>query len=894
MIEHGSAVNLVGGLHDLVYRHLGSRANVALVASPVFDASVQQIFAALCLGHTLCLVPDELRRDGAAMVRWLHDEQIHVCDCTPTLLGLMTRGGLAAQCGDTLRHVLVGGEPLPTDLVRELRATARGRRIAISNVYGPTECTVDVTAYTINESSTLPATPIVPIGRALRQCEIYVVADDGTPVVQGQPGELVLGGRCVGRGYVNDPDLTAQRFQPLAALGPGRTYRTGDLCQVNAQGDLEFLGRNDDQVKVLGHRIELGEVEHHLRAHPDIGAISVQARLTSRGYRELVAYVVSPPALTLSEIRAFAASRMPAYMIPAYFVPLEVLPLNTSGKIDRQALPDPETAASLPTGAEFRAAETPAERALRDVWMATLRLDEAGVHDNYFASGGDSIKALQLASRLRDVGWRVEIRDIFRYPTIEQLARHVLPIGAQPSEAGVNDEGESPLGATQRFFFDTYGPSAQYNQAVLLRARRTIRLDHLRDACAALLRAHGMLRARFVASASGWTQDIRPSGEAAPVVEYVDLRHRSSATADMLADAAAVQQRFALDRAPLWSVVLYDLGDGQRLLLTAHHLIIDGVSWRIVLEDLERALDALDAGRPASMPSATTPYGQWAAAQHEAARDGLEAERAIWLIGAAIPDAAVLPVEAPSRQADRRDVRRTLSPDLTRALVADANRAYATRVDELLVTGLALAWAEWSGEAACDLTLEGHGREPLGRPLDVSRTVGWFTSFYPVRVSMSADHDLGHAIKHVKETLRRIPNKGAGYGPLKYLSVPSAGVAPLPPLAFNYLGQFDATTGGWFEAAPERLGATASPDLPLPWPIDITAVVVDGGMEIVTAYSARRFEAPAVERLADAMVRALERIVAHAAGRGTIELTASDFDYAGITEESLDALLNTL
>ena len=499
--------------------------NVALVASAVFDASVQQIFPALLYGHTLHLIDEELKRDGDRLCERLRDWRVGVCDCTPSLLGIMLRGGLAERCGGTLRHLLVGGEPLASSLIRELYASSSAASIIVTNVYGPTECCVDDVALTIRSEEWLGRLArldgvTMPIGRPMRNCHVVIVDRHDSAVAEGVPGELLIAGVCVGRGYVNDPDLTRERFASLPALGLSRCYRTGDLCRLNADGLIEFLGRTDDQVKILGHRIELGEVESHLRAHPSVRDITVQARLTSKGYRELAAYVVASEPVSVTELRTFAAARMPAYMIPAYFVPLDALPLNSSGKVARTALPDPESAAQLPSGTPFQEARTEAERALLDVWTRTLKLATAGVRDNYFASGGDSIKALQLAARLRDVGWRVEVRDIFQYPTIEQLASHLKM--SRPSPAGdahasdMSDAGSAPLSAIQRFFFQAYGASPQFNQALLLRPLRPLTIDRLRSALSLLTEHHGMLRSRFVQKPGEWVQEtLTPDAVAA-------------------------------------------------------------------------------------------------------------------------------------------------------------------------------------------------------------------------------------------------------------------------------------------------------------------------------------------------------------------------------------------
>ncbi len=886
MIEHRSVVNLVHGLRDAVYRELapdGAPLRIALVASPVFDASVQQIFAALLYGHTLCIVDPALKRDAAALCAQLHEWRIDCSDCTPSLLGLMLHGGLIERCGETLHHLLVGGEPLPADLIRALHATERGRNIAVTNVYGPTECCVDVVAQRI-DGTEVPNAPVIPIGRALRNCFASIVDRDGRPVPAGIPGELMIAGLCVGRGYVNDPVLTSERFVELPALGVARAYRTGDLCRASAGGVIEFLGRNDEQVKILGHRIELGEVEHHLRAHPAIADVSVQARATVNGYRELVAYLVLTRALTAEELRTFASARLPAYMVPAYFVPLATLPLNASGKVARQALPDPATVPGLASGVAYAQASTPAERILAEIWCRTLRLERAGIADNYFASGGDSIKALQLAARLREAGWIMQIRDLFLYPTIAQLAPHLRP-SAGPAAGAVDgaDVGIAPLSATQRFFFTTYGPSAHFNQAILLRPRRPVTLGALRAACATLAARHGMLRARFVQRDGAWQQEVLAAAAVEPLVLALDLRAAPDADDELQAHAAQMQRGFALERAPLWSAVLYDLPEGQRLLLSAHHLIVDGVSWRVLVEDLERTLSAQ------ALPPSSAPYAAWVDRQHRYATAGLAAEHVYWPSPKYLPAAT----DGGDRYADRRDVRVALSAGVTRALLTGAHKAYATEINDLLIAAVVAAWRAWTGEMRCALTLEGHGREPLGDELDIARTVGWFTSVFPVAFELPPHTGVGATIKHVKETLRGIPNRGAGYGILRFLAEPRVELAPLPPLAFNYLGRFETGDDGWFAPAPEPGPATAAPELALPW-LELTAAVVGEEMDLALAYSVRRYDERAARAFLDHVRAELERVVEHTLQREKAEFTASDFDYADFTPESLDDFLRAL
>jgi non-ribosomal peptide synthase protein (TIGR01720 family) len=455
--------------------------------------------------------------------------------------------------------------------------------------------------------------------------------------------------------------------------------------------------------------------------------------------------------------------------------------------------------------------------------------------------------------------------------------------GAAADSVDGADVGIAPLSATQRFFFTTYGPSAHFNQAILLRARRPVTLGALRTACATLVARHGMLRARFLQRDGEWQQEVLAAAAVAPLVLALDLCASPDADDELQAHATHMQRGFALERAPLWSAVLYDLPEGQRLLLSAHHLIVDGVSWRVLVEDLERALNA----QP--LPPRSAPYAVWVDCQHRYAAAGLAAERSYWPPAAHFPTAT----DGGDRHVDRRAARVALSADVTRALLTDAHKAYATEINDLLIAAVAAAWRAWTGEARCALTLEGHGREPLGDELDVARTVGWFTSIFPVAFELPPHTDVGATIKHVKETLRAIPNRGAGYGILRFLAKPRVELAPLPPLAFNYLGRFDTGGDGWFVPAPEPGPATASPELALPW-LELTAAVVGDEMDLVLAYSARRYDERAARAFLDHVRAELERVVEHTVQRENVELTASDFDYPDFTQESLDNFLRAL
>jgi non-ribosomal peptide synthase protein (TIGR01720 family) len=378
----------------------------------------------------------------------------------------------------------------------------------------------------------------------------------------------------------------------------------------------------------------------------------------------------------------------------------------------------------------------------------------------------------------------------------------------------------------------------------------------------------------------------------------VDLSRNPNGSRALAAHAAQSQSRFDLGRAPLWSAVLYEVPDGQRLLLTAHHLIIDGVSWRILLEHLEHLLDQRQTGQALTLPARSTAYPAWVDSQRAAVRTSLQAERGYWS-SPGLRVGGVLPVGRQAvlqdTHAGRRAIHSSLPKELTRSLSTEAHNAYSTEINDLLIAAVVRAWRAWTGSRCCALTLEGHGREPLEPGIDVSQTIGWFTSIFPVAFEFPDGATPGDAIKAVKETLRAIPRKGAGYSILRYLSEDDvSSLAELPPVAFNYLGSFDSTDGAWFERAPEPAPPTAASTLPMPWPLEITAAIVEEKMELTLAYSVERFDKAGVQPFFEGIRAEIEAIVDHTLGRETTELTASDVDYDGFTQDGLAAFLNTL
>jgi amino acid adenylation domain-containing protein/non-ribosomal peptide synthase protein (TIGR01720 family) len=894
-VEHRNVLTLVAGLRDRVLAGGPDRQRIALMASLVFDASVQQIFMSLCLGHTLCLTDEQTRLDTTALRRFFSEQDIHTSDGTPSLLAILLDARIAADRQLALGHLLIGGEALPGDRVRAFRSQDESHRIALTNIYGPAECCVDVCAHTVSRHETFESGN-VPIGTPLASRELHVLDRGGQAQPRGVTGEIFIGGDGIGRGYIGDPAGTARRFLPYAGGHGERGYATGDLGIVDRAGRLQFLGRNDGQVKVRGYRIELGEIEVQLRALAGVRHAAVATRPASTGHMELVAYLVTDRGVdvTTAELREKLARTLPGYMIPGRFVRLDTLPLNSSGKLDRAALPVPDAAAALDGGSRHRAPATDRERDVADVWQAVLHLDRVGADDNYFASGGDSIKALQIVARLRARGHALQIRDFFTHPTVRELATLIGGAASTPASAPGMTRGVMPLTPIQRRFFAEHeGNHGHFCMSVLLASTEACHDAALRRALETVTARHQALRLRFIRRDGEWTQEFSASSPAM-AFEIVDLGAEGDPARAMEAHAGAIQASFDLASGPLVKAVLYRRRDGDRLLLAAHHLVVDGVSWRILLEDLEAAYAAIRAGRDVELPAASHSFQAFVSQLMYYAGGAAREERGRWRL----PSLAALGEDGPGGVTRYRDLERqtiTRGTEETRRLTA-AHQAYATRSPELMLAALARAVRDQNGQSHVAVMLEGHGRDLPGGELDLTRTVGWFTSAYPVVIDLAPGDDPGADLKRVKETLRAVPHGGIGYGALRYLTPDGArGISEPPALSFNFLGEFaGGAAGSPFRAAREAIGPSMDPDARPPYELEMVGVIVDGRLELEILYSTRRYRRDTIVTLLDRFGVHFDALLEHALSRRLTELTPSDLDYDGFDLAGLERFFDEL
>ncbi|WP_053760602.1 non-ribosomal peptide synthetase [Streptomyces sp. AS58] len=789
-----------------------------------FDASWQpQLW--LLDGHCVHIVSEEARRDPELLAAAVREHRFDFLEVTPSLFAQMADSGLLDGDDCPLSVVGVGGEAVPVPLWRRL-AGLRGTEAF--NLYGPTESTVDALVARVRDSER----PLV--GRPVAGTRAHVLDGLLQPVPPGVTGELYLAGGGLARGYLNGPAPTAERFVADPFGGPGsRLYRTGDLARWTAEGRLDYLGRADDQVKIRGFRVEPAEIESVLTGHPAVGQALVTVR--QDGPRKmLVAYVVAAPdtAPDPAQLRGHVAARLPDHMVPAAVVVLERFPQLANGKLDRAALPAPDFSALT----SRRAPATPVEEALCAVFADVLGLARVGVDDDFFALGGDSIVAMQLVGRARSAGVRITPRLVFRHRTVAALGAVAESVTAAPRPED-DGTGTLPLTPVMHWLRELGGPFATYHQAALVRTPAELDLPGLTAVLRALADRHDLLRARLVRPSpddtEDWSLHVPPAGsvDAAGWIDRVDV-----AGLDARALAEAVREQAHRVRALLdpdagvmVRAVWFDAGDAPgRLLLMAHHLVVDGVSWRVLLPDLAVAWRDVRAGHAVRLGPVETSFARWSRLLSELAADpAREAELPVWteVLGGGTEPFPLLRDVDPDRDttATRRELVLRLPAERTGPLLSSVPAAFGADVNDVLLAGLALAFADWrrrrgGSDTSVLVDLEGHGREEelAGDGVDLSRTVGWFTSVFPVRLdaggadpaeAFAGGEAARDVVRRVREHLTSLPAAGVGYGMLRHLNPRTREVLAgrgSPQVEFNYLGRFGLPEEADWSYAPEE------------------------------------------------------------------------------------------
>ncbi|WP_164503864.1 non-ribosomal peptide synthetase [Rickettsiales endosymbiont of Stachyamoeba lipophora] len=892
MIEHQSLVNYINNVKE--HGLIACNDRVDFSTNIGFDLTVTTTIAALCIGAEVAIYSGQLQ-DLDCYKQHLIKNNVNVVKLVPSYFELL----IDDLASTSVNKIILGGEKINNNLLQRLDDIVENNKnlseLKLYDEYGPTETTVGACIKEVYPEGNLD------IGKPYYNYKAYVLDSNLQPLPIGAIGELYIGGAGVARGYLNRADLTKERFianpfqseEEKRAGKNARLYKTGDLVRWLPDSNLEYIGRNDFQVKIRGYRIELGEIEAGLTSYPGIkqSVIIVKEPTESNGEAQgskyLVGYYVAEEDIDEEHLRKYLAAKLPEYMVPAILIALDKMPLTINGKIDRKALPEP----ILSKQDNYVAPRNELEKELCAIWGEVLGIepDKISIQDDFFRLGGDSIISIQLVSRIRrKLGLNITVKDIFNFKSIERLYDNVLSKSSdEETELNIEHgvlEGEVPLLPIQEWFFaNKFEKPNHWNQAFIVKIP-TLDIERLKNSLEKLITHHDAFRLRYRKLADGNYEQYYDSNVQAESLNILDLSKLSvqEGTEEFRLQLQQIltswQSNFDIEKGPLYSVgYIYCYKDGSaRLWFALHHLIIDTVSWRIITEDLNRLYNEEELGAKSSS------YRQWANAIKEYAHQHSE-EANYWAKITVDHDNKALE-QLVNNNTECNYVELGLSEEYTKKLLRESNNAYNTQVNDILLTALGFTLSELLGNKINHILLEGHGRENNDNKLDISRTVGWFTSMYPVRLEVQ--NDIGSSIKAVKESLREIPNKGIGYGAFK-------GYQPniLPKIVFNYLGQLDAAAltvskNNFWNITEEESGIQVDQENHIFNIININCLVINGALKFKIG---TKLDNDTTNNLAITLQEKLKYIIDYTSIQTKSFLTRSDIDNI-ISQEYLDIL----
>lgn len=856
-----------------------------LLSSISFDSSIAGIFGTIASGGKLVITSKLGGTAVDTIADLIYAEKVTHILTVPSYYKLLIEEVGNKQ--NTLKAVIVAGEECSKSLVALHYDANYLKDCLLYNEYGPTEGTVWCSYYCYTSDKEF----IPSIGKPIANTSMYILNQNSSELVPyGVTGEICIAGNGVSQGYLNKPSLTQEKFIDNPFEPGTKLYRTGDLGKKYEDGNIAFLGRKDNQIKIRGYRLELGEVENSILDFEKIqGAIVLYENET------LQAYIQTENDIKKEDLKDYLKTRLPLHAIPNDFIFLSEFPLLPNGKVDKNQLTN-EAINRNERKINYIAPTGNKEQTLVAVFEEVLGKENISMQDDFFALGGDSIKAIQIISRLKQKGYTLTVQDIMQQATIQDMAERA------ENAALIIDQsqliGIVPLTPIQQYFFEnTTKGTHHYNQSVLLQSSTSISAEALEQVFHKMILHHDALRAFFYKKDDKWIQEIKNEAIAFQVQECKYDQHNFAAQCEQY------QSSFDLENGPLFQAVLFRGETSNYLLLIAHHLVIDGVSWRIILEDLQTLYTQFSNGENLELPLKTHSLQYWQEKQLQYANSKqLEEEEKYWksIQQATSSKTLELPrdyaFEGINCYGDFETEMFQLSVELTENLLTKSNQAYKTTINDVLITALGNALEVVFDKNEFVLQLEGHGRENIEEGIDITRTVGWFTTIYPVYLSMkNKDNDIDRLIE-VKETLHRIPNHGIGYGILKYIKNSTLNV--LPDISFNYLGDFDSgrtdadsaifqfsglDKGKDIDASTERTGS-----------IDITGILVQGKLQIMVSYNKNYFSNTTIREFKNIYNQKLESLIHHLSGTEEGHLTPVDLTFKGLSMESLEALANSI
>ncbi|MCB5951768.1 amino acid adenylation domain-containing protein [Enterococcus sp. BWT-B8] len=873
MVEHKGLVNFIRW--KLKTAKFDEDSVMLQKATCSFDAAVGEIFLGLLGGVKLQLLTDQENNNFSLLLDIIQKNQVTHMVMIPTVLSVLLDYAAEVEKQaylSCLKILYIAGEKLEEPLVRKICRLTSLEKENIYNLYGPTEASIGSTYFHLAE---LGDQSSVSIGKGIDNAIIYIMNGNKICGVN-ESGELCIGGLGVARGYLNRPDLTKEKFVDNYFGLPGKIYRTGDLAKWQENGNLEYLGRIDEQVKINGLRIELSEIKNILADYPKIddAAVIVSEK------NQLIAYFVSKENYQETQLQKYLEKKLPLYMVPKRFVRIEVLPVNNNGKLDKSQLPAVEEELMIDSRVIIQP-KTEKERVLISAFSSVLNNDNIGCNHNFFEVGGDSIKAIRIVSRLRESGYELSVPTIMAEKNISSIAPHIKSIQSEILEPTI--VGVSPLSPIQKYFFDSNLPEpAYFNQTFLLECEE-LRAADFEAALAAVCNHHDLLRAVYKNGEQIIKEPDNPTIFELLMFDLADSEE-SFVFEQMKSISDQVQSTLNLAEGPLIKAVLFRTGQKDYISLIVHHLMVDGISWRILVEDINTAYRQLLEKKVIQLPLKTASFSRWCRTLEEFSKsEMLERERLYWdSISKQVNQSDAILCTPQDQQGTGYD-EISLSEELTKNLIFHSNQSYNTEINDLLVTALFRTVRNLTNADTIGIRMEGHGREPIHTPIHIDRTIGWFTTIYPV-VCTEIGRKLQEDIKKVKENLRRIPNHGLGYSVLNCYDETFAGVQT--EITFNYLGDFEKEASDYnIQINTVEYGAQISENNHFGTPISIDGSLNNGIISFVFIYDKSQCSESLIKELKTVFEKELTTIVNHCLNKVGAEKTASDFGETAWDEE---------
>ncbi|WP_258042491.1 non-ribosomal peptide synthetase [Paenibacillus sp. UNC499MF] len=758
MLPHRSVMNFVTGMREVI--DFRPDKKILSLTTISFDIFVLESLVPLLTGMTVVIGDRQHQLEAEALGELIRSQEIDMLQMTPSRLQMLLASEEGKKALAGVKDIMVGGEALPHALLEQLQSLDG---LKIYNMYGPTETTV------WSAVRELTGAARIDIGRPIANTQVYIVDANSNLQPVGVPGELCIAGEGLARGYWKRENLTAEKFVPNP-FDPGtKMYKTGDLARWKPDGNLEFLGRIDHQVKVRGFRIELGEIENALIKLPSVQEAAVKVHASGGHEAVLCGYVVPKPDSVLSagEVREQLARQLPYYSVPSHFIFLDKLPLTPNGKTDRKSLPEPDDL--FRPDVEYAPPRNEVEEALAGVWQDVLGRTGIGIHDNFFLLGGDSIKGIQVVARMRAEGYALDIKQLFEHPSIGDLGAYVTSSVREIAQGHVG--GEVALTPVQNRFFEQGGYESDSSLSALLFSAAGLEEDHVRSAWDRVLEQHDALRLRAVLKEGELKLEHRSLTEEPAGLSVIRLSgDKSDVRASVERQSREIESGLSLKEGPLVRGVLFQTGEGDYLLIAIHRLITDDTSFAVILEDLDTVYGQLVKGENVSLPLKTDAFLTWAEHLRKYAENKqVQTQREYWASAAASGEWAV-PVDREHEAGLpplRNSVCAVIPADKTSELLTGVKDIYSMDAREAILSALGKTFGNWAGLNRFLIELTEDGRKLCAdKKLDFSRTVGWFDTQYPLVLDNSFTDDLAGYLKQVKESVRQVPDGGIGYGAL--------------------------------------------------------------------------------------------------------------------------------